>query len=175
MSSWSGTPSFFTPSSSAVRPQRSSDSVKTTFARVKLLSSWAICSMVSVSSRLIASCSGPGTVEKAAVRRISAMIDLRLWGLVHLEDVGVGLGGVGPDREADGLAHLVLRRAGGPGTCQVTLGSVGVAGGQVGRQVAQVRRLGVEHALLEFPRRDHPLFHQWISLVPRSLSLPGRG
>src|SRR5881296_3334733 len=35
MSSWSGTPSRFTPSSSAVRPHRSSDSVKTSFARLK--------------------------------------------------------------------------------------------------------------------------------------------
>src|SRR5439155_18608771 len=35
-SSWSGTPSFFTPSSSAVSPQRSSDSVNTILARVKL-------------------------------------------------------------------------------------------------------------------------------------------
>src|SRR5262245_11150167 len=73
MSMESGTLSFFTPSSSAVRPQRSSDSVNTTRARAKPRSSWAICSMISVSRRLMASCSGAGTLENAAVRLTSAM------------------------------------------------------------------------------------------------------
>src|SRR5262245_53711070 len=72
-SSCSGTPSFLTPSISAVRPQRSSDSVNTSLARVKVLSSWAICSTVSVRRRLIASWSGPSTVENAAVREMSAI------------------------------------------------------------------------------------------------------
>src|SRR3972149_3859116 len=92
MSICSGTASFLTPSSSAVSPQRSSDSVNTSFARVNAPSSLAICSTVSVRSRLIASCSGPGTVEKAAVSVTSAMTisrACRLWRLVHLEDVGV--------------------------------------------------------------------------------------
>src|SRR4029450_10080215 len=69
----SGTPSLLTPSSSAVRPQRSSDSVKTSLARVNAPSSCAIWAAVSVSRRLIASCSGPGMVENAAVRLISAI------------------------------------------------------------------------------------------------------
>jgi len=47
--------------------------VNTIFARVKLWSSWAICSMVSVRSRVIASCSGPITLEKPVVSRMSAM------------------------------------------------------------------------------------------------------
>src|SRR3990172_1564268 len=142
MSICSGTPSFLTPSSSAVSPQRSSDSVNTSFARVNAPSSLAIWWRVSVRSRVIASWSGPGTVEKAAVSVISAMANSRagrLWRLVHLEDVGVRLGGIGPDGEADGLAHLVLRRPGGPGTCQVAPGSVGVARRQVGREVAEAR------------------------------------
>src|SRR5262245_60474552 len=72
-SSASGTPCLFTPSSSAVSPQRSSDSVKTILARVKLLSSCASCSIVSFSKRLMASWSGAGTVENAAVNVISAI------------------------------------------------------------------------------------------------------
>ena len=56
------------------------------------------------------------------------------------------LGGIGPDGEADRLAHLVLARSRSPGARQVTLGSVGVARGQVRREVAEVRRLGIERA-----------------------------
>src|SRR6266849_2584675 len=78
MSSWSGTPSRFTPSSSAVRPQRSSDSVKTIFAFLKLPSSCASCCTVSTMTRLISSASVAGTVENAAVRLTSAMIPLPL-------------------------------------------------------------------------------------------------
>src|SRR5712691_12950413 len=69
----------------------------------------------------------------------------------------MGLGRVGPDGEADGLAQLVLTGPGGPGTCQVALGSVGVPGGQVGGQIAEAGGLGVEDALLELPRGDHAL------------------
>src|SRR3990167_3134984 len=168
MSICSGTPSFLTPSSSAVSPQRSSDSVNTSFARVNDPSSLAICSTVSVRSRLIASCSGPGTVENAEVSVISAMAisrARRLWRLVHLEDVGVRLGGIGPDGEADGLAHLVLRRPGGPGTCQVAPGSVGVARRQVGREVAEARGFLIQRTLLVLPRRDDLLLDHGVSLT----------
>src|SRR5438552_4300742 len=75
-------------------------------------------------------------------------------GLVDLEDVGVRLGGIGADGEADGLAHLLLGGAGGPGTCQVALGSVGVARGEIGGEIAEARRLRIESPLLVLPRRD---------------------
>src|SRR5687767_8492427 len=151
MSMDSGTPSFFTPSSSAVRPQRSSDSVKTSLAFLKVPSSRAICSTVSTMTRLNSSASSAGTVEKAAVRLTSAIG-------VDLQDVRVRLGGVGADGEADRLAHFVFARARCPGTCQVALGSVGVAGGEVGRQVAEERGLLVERPLLVLPARDDLLF-----------------
>src|SRR3972149_4310703 len=168
MSICSGTASFLTPSSSAVSPQRSSDSVNTSFARVNAPSSLAICSTVSVKSRLIASCSGPGTVEKAAVSVISAMTisrACRLWRLVHLEDVGVRLGGIGPGGGAGGPAHLVLRRPGGPGPCQVAPGSVGVARRQVGREVAETSGLLIQRALLVLPRRDDLLLDHALSFL----------
>src|SRR3989304_7540369 len=168
MSICSGPASFLPPSSSAVSPQRSSDSVNTSFARVNAPSSLAICSTVSVRSRLIASCSGPGTGEKVAVSVISAMTisrACRLWRLVHLEEVGVRLGGIGPDGEADGLAPLVLRRPGGPGTCQVAPGSVGVARRQVRRQVAQARGFLVQHALPVLPRRHDLLLDHALSFL----------
>src|SRR5262245_44396109 len=151
MSICSGTPSRLMPSSSAVSPQRSSDSVKTSLATLNVPSSRAICSTVSTSTRLISSCSTPGTVENAAVSLTSAIGP-------HLEDIGMRLGRVGADGEADGLAQLVLAGPGCPGTCQVALGSVGVAHGHVGRQVAERRRLGIEGALLVLPARDDFLF-----------------
>src|SRR5437879_3719563 len=120
MSIWSGTPSRFTPSSSAVRPQRSSDSVKTSLARLNVPSSWATCCTVSTMTRLISSASAAGTVENAAVRLISAIGPDR-------QDIGVGLRRVGPDGEADRLAHLVLAGPRCPGTCQVALRSMGIA------------------------------------------------
>src|SRR5207244_2236727 len=148
---WSGTPSRLTPSSSAVSAQRSSDSVNTSFARLKLASSRASCSTVSTITRLNASCSPAGTVEKAAVRFTSL--------IPYLEDVRVGLRRVGADGEGDRLAQLVLGRAALPGARQVALRSVGVADREVGRQIAEVGGLGIQRALLELPRRDHPLFH----------------
>src|SRR5262245_17409081 len=151
MSICSGTPSRLMPSSSAVSPQRSSDSVKTSLATLNVPSSRAICSTVSTSTRLISSCSTAGTVENAAVSLTSAIGP-------YLEDIGMRLGRVGADGEADGLAQLVLAGPGCPGTCQVALGSVGVAHGQVGRQVAERRRLGIEGALLVLPARDDFLF-----------------
>src|SRR2546427_6395378 len=76
-----------------------------------------------------------------------------------LEDVRMGPRRVGADVEGDLIAQLVLGRAVLPGARQVALRSVGVAGGKVGGEIAEVGRLGIEHALLELPRRDHPLFH----------------
>src|SRR6266550_2091570 len=73
MSSCSGTPSRLTPSSSAVSPQRSSDSVKTIRAFLKAPSSWASCCTVSTITRWISSASAAGTVENAAVRLTSAI------------------------------------------------------------------------------------------------------
>src|SRR2546425_6515432 len=73
MSSCSGTPSRLIPSSSAVSPQRSSDSVKTIRAFLKVPSSWASCWTVSTMTRLISSASVAGTVENAAVRVTSAI------------------------------------------------------------------------------------------------------
>ena len=85
------------------------------------------------------------------------------------------LGGIGADGEADRLAHFVLVSSRGPGARQVTLGSVSIARGEVRREVTEIRRLGVERALLVLPRRDHLVFHQKTSVGPRSLSLTGSG
>src|SRR5262249_39544221 len=89
---------------------------------------------------------------------------------VDLQNVGVRFGRVGPDREADRLAHFVLARAALPGTCQVALRSVGVADGQVGRQIAEGSRLRIERALLVFPARDDLLFEHRHGVLPRQCS-----
>ena len=89
-SSGRGTPSFFTPSSSAVSPQRSSDSVNTSLARANVPSSRAICSTISTSSRLIASASPAGTDENAAVRLLRPSC-LRFFG----SKLAVLVGGLG--------------------------------------------------------------------------------
>src|SRR5207249_5984206 len=127
---------------------RSSDSVKTSFARLNVPSSWAICWTVSTMTRLISSASAVGTVENAAVRLTSAIGP-------HLQDVRVRLRRVRANSEADRLAHFVLAGARCPGTCQVALRSVGVAHGEVRREVAEVRGLRVEGTLLVLPARDH--------------------
>lgn len=75
----------------------------------------------------------------------------------------MGLRGVGPDGEADGLAQLFLGGSGGPGTCQVSPRSVSVPRGQVGRQVAERRGLRVQNAFLVTPACDHLLFEHLIS------------
>src|SRR5207244_11254479 len=104
-------------------PHRSSDSVKTSFARLKVPSSWATCCTVSTMTRLISSASPAGTVENAAVRLTSAIGP-------HLQDVRVRLRRVRTNGEADRLAQLVLTGTRCPGTCQVALRSVGV---EIGR------------------------------------------
>src|SRR5262245_22464134 len=149
----SGTPSRLMPSSSAVRPQRSSDSVNTSFARLKPPSSRASCSTISVRRRLIASASSPGIVEKAAVRLTSAIFP-------DLQDVRVRLRRVRPDREADRLTHLVLGRPVGPGARQVARRSVGVAGREVGYEVAEERGLLIQRPLLVLPAGDDFLFER---------------
>src|SRR5262245_27129755 len=78
MSIWSGTPSRLMPSSSAVSPQRSSDSVNTILARLKLPSSRAICSTVSTITGFISPASAAGTVENAAVKLTSAIFHLSI-------------------------------------------------------------------------------------------------
>ena len=78
----------------------------------------------------------------------------------HAQDIRVRLGRVGPDRERDGLAHLVLAGSAVPGTCQVALGSVGVADREVRGQVAEERGLGIERAFLVLPGCDHLLFER---------------
>ena len=55
MSSWSGTPSRFTPSSSAVSPQRSSDSVKTIFAFLGLKTAFAKLEAAGFTPTIVAS------------------------------------------------------------------------------------------------------------------------
>src|SRR5262249_41066584 len=66
--------------------------------------------------------------------------------VVDLQDVRVRLRGVGADRKRNRLTHLVLGRPALPGARQVALRSVGVAGGEIRSQVAEVRRLGIERA-----------------------------
>src|SRR6185369_1082918 len=105
-------------------------------ARLNVPSSCASCWTTSTMTRFSSSASPAGTVENAAVSSTSAIVDL--------EDVRVRLRRVRPDREADRLAHFVLARTRCPGTCQVALRSVGVAGGEVRRQVTEERRLLVE-------------------------------
>src|SRR6266705_4012460 len=159
MSSWSGTPSRFTPSSSAVSPQRSSDSVKTSFAFLKLPSSCASCCTVSTMTRLISSASVAGTVENAAVRSTSAIGPDR-------QNIGVRLRRVRPDGKADRLTQLVLARSRCPGTCQVALRSVGVADGEVGREITKERRLRIQCALFVLPTRDDVLFEHHHDSLP---------
>src|SRR5206468_7838739 len=98
--------------------------------------------------------------------------------LPDLEDVGVRLRRVGADGEGDRLPQLVLGRAALPGARQVALRSVGVAGGEVGRQIAEEGGLRIERALLVLPRRDHLLlecghgvsFPVWRSYLARPSS-----
>src|SRR5438132_1660461 len=94
-----------------------------------------------------------GTVENAAVRLISAIGP-------HLQDVRVRLRRVRANGEADRLAHFVLAGARCPGTCQVALRSVGVAHGEVRREVAEVRGLGVERPLRVLPACDDLFFER---------------
>src|SRR5436309_1430945 len=108
---------------------------------------------VSTMTRLISSASAVGTVENAAVRLTSAIGP-------HLQDVRVRLRRVRANSEADRLAHFVLAGARCPGTCQVALRSVGVAHGEVRREVAEVRGLGVERPLLVLPARDDLFFER---------------
>src|SRR5262249_59498535 len=58
-----------------------------------------------------------------------------------------------------------------PGARQVTLRSVGVAGGEVRGQIAEIRGLGIERALLVLPRRDDLVLENRHGFS--SLSLPG--
>src|SRR5439155_627189 len=104
MSIWSGTPSRFTPSSSAVSPHRSSDSVKTSFARLNVPSSWAICPTVSTMTRLISSASATGTVEKAAVRLTSSIGP-------HLQDVRMRIPCVRANGKADRRPQVAESRS----------------------------------------------------------------
>src|SRR5207247_4512381 len=158
MSMASGTPSRLMPSSSAVRPHRSSDSVNTSFARLKPLSSRASCSTTSVMRRLIASASSPGIVEKAAVRLTSAIVP-------GFQDVGVRLRGIRADGKADRLTHLVLRRSRCPGARQVARRSAGVAGREIGDELAEERDLRIERALRVLPARDDLLLERHGNLL----------
>src|SRR4029453_14709576 len=117
-----GPPSFFPPSSSAVSPQRSSDSVNTSLARANVPSSRAICSTTSTSSRLIASASPAGTDENAAVRFTSA--------------IGPPVG-ASPVCDRLGVVLADLHAADAPGRVELEDDQLAVAGVAVGRLHAE--------------------------------------